>query len=98
MTVATQIGYAAGLMLIVPLGDGQERKRLIITTTGLIAGALALVALSPTLPILLAACLFIRMRGKPRHSWRGCRARRGGGSMPPCPPKPVFVAARCTGE
>ena len=59
VTVATQIGYAAGLMLIVPLGDGQERKRLIITTTGLIAGALALVALSPTLPILLAACLFM---------------------------------------
>ena len=105
VTVATQIGYAAGLMLIVPLGDGQERKRLIITTTGLIAGALALVALSPTLPILLAACLFIRMRGKPRRSGRGCRARRVGGSMPPCSPNPVFVAARhcgphgpCTGE
>ncbi len=59
VTVATQIGYAAGLMLIVPLGDGQERKRLIVTTTGLIAGALVLVALSPDLPILLAACLFM---------------------------------------
>ncbi len=59
VTVATQIGYAAGLMLIVPLGDGQERKRLIVMTTALIAGAPALVALSPTLPILLAACLFM---------------------------------------
>ncbi len=57
--VATQIGYAAGLTLIVPLGDGHERKRLIVTTTALIAVALALVALSPDFVALVAACLFM---------------------------------------
>lgn len=59
IAVATQIGYAAGLILIVPLGDGRERKGLIVTTTILIAVALALVALSPDFAILLAASLFM---------------------------------------
>ncbi|WP_298137726.1 MFS transporter [Acidiferrobacter sp.] len=59
VAVATQIGYAAGLLIIVPLGDGRERKRLILTTTALLAGALLLVALSPDFPLLLAACLVL---------------------------------------
>ncbi len=59
VSVATQAGYAAGLVLIVPLGDGHERKGLIIATTLLIALALALVTLSPDFTILLAASLFM---------------------------------------
>ncbi|MHB1512569.1 MAG: MFS transporter [Acidiferrobacter sp.] len=59
ISVATQAGYAAGLALIVPLGDGRERKTLIVATTTLIAVALVLVALSPDFAILLAASLFM---------------------------------------
>uniref|UniRef100_UPI00262F8DC2 MFS transporter n=1 Tax=Acidiferrobacter sp. TaxID=1872107 RepID=UPI00262F8DC2 len=59
VTVATQIGYAAGLLFIVPLGDGREKKRLIVTTTALISGTLLLVAFSPDFSILLAACLLM---------------------------------------
>jgi len=59
VAVITQIGYALGLVLIVPLGDGQERKRLIVAMTSLIALSLVAVALSPTFIALLIACLFM---------------------------------------
>lgn len=54
MTV-TQLGYCAGLLLIVPLGDLIENRRLVLTVTSL--GALALVGAglsSHPLPFLLA--------------------------------------------
>jgi predicted MFS family arabinose efflux permease len=44
---STQIGYAIGLLLLAPLGDRLERRRLIVTMLSLIACALAAVALSP---------------------------------------------------
>ncbi len=59
VAVMTQIGYALGLMLVVPLGDGQERKRLITSMTGLIAITLAAVALAPSFPMLLIFCLLM---------------------------------------
>lgn len=59
VAVMTQIGYALGLILVVPLGDGHERKRLITSMTGLIAVMLAAVALAPSFPILLIFCLLM---------------------------------------
>jgi predicted MFS family arabinose efflux permease len=53
VATATQLGYAAGLLFVVPLGDGIDRKWLIIAST-LISGAiLTLVPISPNLPTLL---------------------------------------------
>ncbi|SEE08134.1 Predicted arabinose efflux permease, MFS family [Rhizobiales bacterium GAS188] len=55
----TQIGYGAGLLLIVPLGDLIENRRLAVTMTGVAALALLGAALS-TQPLgFLAAALFI---------------------------------------
>lgn len=50
---ATQIGYGLGLLLIVPLGDLLDRRRLVAAQAVLSALALAVVGLSTTLPILL---------------------------------------------
>ncbi len=57
----TQIGYALGLLLFVPLGDILERRRLIVTM--LMATALALVtaAISPNISWLIFASLLIGM-------------------------------------
>jgi predicted MFS family arabinose efflux permease len=52
---ATQIGYAVGMLLLIPLGDGHERRRLILTMTGAVSVALLAVAAAPGLGSLLAA-------------------------------------------
>ena len=51
----TQIGYAVGIMLIVPLGDMLDRRRLITTAMLCAAGALVLCAVAPSFGLLLAA-------------------------------------------
>jgi predicted MFS family arabinose efflux permease len=50
----TQLGYAAALLLIVPLTDLVERRRLIVGLTLAAAVVLALVGAAPALPLLLA--------------------------------------------
>ena len=55
----TQIGYAVGIFLLVPLGDLMERRRLILTMLVLTAIALGAIAVSPNLTWLLVASLAI---------------------------------------
>ncbi|HTF46330.1 MAG TPA: MFS transporter, partial [Pseudonocardia sp.] len=50
----TQIGYGLGLLLIVPLGDLLNRRRLVVGQSALSALVLLAVALAPTGPLLLA--------------------------------------------
>ena len=55
----TQIGYGLGLMLMVPLGDIIENKKLILIAVGVTAFALLLAAVAPSALPFLGAVLFI---------------------------------------
>ena len=55
VATATQLGYAAGLLLIVPLADSVERKRLMLGCTVLAAVVLAIVGVCGSMPGLILA-------------------------------------------
>lgn len=56
---ATQVGYALGLALLVPLGDMFDRRRLILVQSGALMAALALMAVAPGFAFVLAASVAI---------------------------------------
>ncbi len=55
VAVATQVGYALGLLCFVPLGDILERRALMTRLYAAVAIALFCVAAAPTLPLLILA-------------------------------------------
>lgn len=59
VSFATQLGYAAGLLFLVPLGDSFERRRLIVIATSVVVATLLLVAASRNLPWLAASSFLL---------------------------------------
>ena len=50
-----QLGYALGMLLLVPLGDGRERRGLMLQTALAASAMLVLVAVAPSFPVLAAS-------------------------------------------
>lgn len=57
--MATQFGYAAGLLLLVPLGDRIERRLLILLQLLVLTVSLSMAALASTVWGLIAASIFV---------------------------------------
>jgi predicted MFS family arabinose efflux permease len=64
---ATQVGYALGLLLFVPLGDVLERRRLMMRMYAAVVVALLLVSLAPTLAWLIAGSVVLGMVASVTH-------------------------------
>ena len=67
VAVATQLGYAAGIFLLVPLGDIGERRRLIVRLFAAVSLALATAGLAPSFGVLVAASVAIGMTAAVTH-------------------------------
>jgi predicted MFS family arabinose efflux permease len=67
VAVATQVGYSVGMLLFVPLGDVVERRGLMMKMYAAVAVALMMVALAPTLPLLLAGSALIGLLASVTH-------------------------------
>ncbi|MEV0237446.1 MFS transporter [Nonomuraea sp. NPDC050786] len=57
LITATQVGYVAGMLLLVPLGDRIEKRRLVVTLLSVTALALVMAGTATAFPVLLAASL-----------------------------------------
>lgn len=67
VAVATQIGYACGILFFVPLGDVMERRALMMRMFGAVSLALLLLALAPTLPLMILASMLVGLLASVTH-------------------------------
>ena len=82
IAMVTQIGYALGLLFIVPLGDLYQRKRIILTSFSILIVSLLVIAMAPNIHVILCDATDIHpdsfpmlTSGKQREK---CRNRRIG--------------------
>ena len=55
----TQLGYALGILLLAPLGDRFDRRRIVLIKAGALCAALLVAGAAPSIGVLLAASLAI---------------------------------------
>lgn len=67
IAVATQVGYALGMLCFVPLGDVLERRGLIAKMYAGVAAALLLTAIAPTLWTMVAASVLVGVTAAVTH-------------------------------
>ena len=67
VAVATQIGYACGILFFVPLGDVMERRALMMRMFGAVSLALLLLALAPTLLLMILASMLVGLLASVTH-------------------------------
>lgn len=67
VAVATQVGYAFGLLMFVPLGDVLERRGLMMKMYAAVAVALLLVAVAPSLSWLMIGSVLIGLFASVTH-------------------------------
>ncbi|MBW4028999.1 MAG: MFS transporter [Acidobacteria bacterium] len=67
VAVATQVGYAVGLLLFVPLGDVLERRALMMRMYAAVAVALLFVAAAPTFPLLIVGSIAMGLLASVTH-------------------------------
>ena len=67
VAVATQLGYAAGILLFVPLGDIVERRKLILRLFTAVSVALTAAGLAPSFGILVAASIGVGITAAVTH-------------------------------
>jgi predicted MFS family arabinose efflux permease len=67
VAVATQLGYAAGILLFVPLGDVAPRRKLAMRLFGAVSLALLAAGLAPSFAMLVAASVAIGMTASVTH-------------------------------
>ena len=67
VAVTTQVGYACGMLFFVPLGDVLERRALMMRMYGTVSVALLLVALAPSLPLVVLASILVGVFASVTH-------------------------------
>ncbi|HEY0162941.1 MAG TPA: MFS transporter [Edaphobacter sp.] len=67
IAVATQVGYAFGLLCFVPLGDVLERRALMMRMFAAVGAALMLVAFAPTLAWMMVGSVLIGVLASVTH-------------------------------
>ena len=67
IAVATQLGYAAGILVFVPLGDVVERRKLMLRLFAAVSLALVAAGLSPSFWVLVGASVAIGMTAAVTH-------------------------------
>lgn len=90
LVTLTQLGYALGVLLIVPLGDGMDRRKLASIMLAVCVAGLLMAAASPSFAVLAAASLVFGMTSSATmvvipyvasHASEGERGRRTGQVM-----------------
>jgi len=67
VSMATQLGYAAGILFFVPMGDVAERRKLILRLFAAVSLALAAAGLAPSFWVLVAASAAIGLTASVTH-------------------------------